>query len=111
LHISVFIASLHNNNQFRTEANYSLCLQCWVFKLYQEARNNMTEIFTISLVLEIDWWCQTPVSPPPKNSADLGDLEKWPTLPWRGGRLPPLALLPPVAAPMMSICGVKNLFF
>jgi len=28
------------------------------FDLYQEARNYMTEIFTKTLVPEIDWWRQ-----------------------------------------------------
>jgi len=52
------------------------------FDLYQEAKNYMTKIVTISLVPEIDWWCQTPLPPLKKNSTDLGDLEKWPKLHW-----------------------------
>jgi len=63
------------------------------FDSYQEARNYMTEILTISLLRVINWWCQTP--PLEKNSADLGYLEKWPKLRWEvkialGGRPPSL---------------------
>jgi len=47
--VSICIASLHDNDQFRNAVNFVMISVA--FDLYQEARNYITEILTVLLAL------------------------------------------------------------